>query len=203
MNRARSPLFHARRRAHSEMSAAMSHSVARVATIGPSGTSRRRTDRRAAVIGADGRRVSRDDVSTPTRRALLLGLASVPALPALAATELKGSPVTATNAYIALMDGRDAIQSAMELQAWRRAAEGIVQNLLPRFAEKAAVMTALLPAAMRESYGEVGGEGEGAGSLPEDRLAQMEDILVGAKNLTVLSKYVTDGTRSRMRRSRR
>ena len=94
----------------------MSHSVARIAAIGPSGTSRRRTDRRAAVAGADGRRVSRDDVSTPTRRALLLGLASVPALPALAAKELKGSPVTATNAYIAIMDGRDAIQSAMELQ---------------------------------------------------------------------------------------
>lgn len=178
-----------------EMSASMSHSVARVATIGPSGTSRRRTDRRAAVAGAAGRRVSRDDVSTPTRRALLLGLASVPALPALAATELKGSPVTVTNAYIALMDGRDAIQSAMELQGMEEGGRrNRVQNLLPRFAEKAAVMTALLPAAMRESYGEVGGEGEGAGSLPEDRLAQMEDILVGAKNLTVLSKYVTDGT---------
>ena len=30
--------------------------------------------------------------------------------------------------------------------------------------------------------------------MPEDKLGQMEDILVGAKNLTVLAKYVADST---------
>jgi hypothetical protein len=30
--------------------------------------------------------------------------------------------------------------------------------------------------------------------VPEDKLGQMEDILVGAKNLTVLAKYVADST---------
>ena len=62
---------------------------------------------------------------------MLVGLASVPALPALAATELKGTPVTATNAYIALMDGRDAIVSAMELQGMEEGGRrNRVQNLL-------------------------------------------------------------------------
>tara|TARA_B110000046_G_C12977089_1_gene391621 strand:- start:849 stop:1571 length:723 start_codon:yes stop_codon:yes gene_type:complete len=177
------------------MSTAMSQSVARVATIHQPATSRRRTVRRAVVTRAE---ASRDDVEVSTlqsRRFMLVGLASVPALPALAATELKGTPVTATNAYIALMDGRDAIVSAMELQGLEEGGRrSRVQNLLPRFAEKAAVMTALLPAVMRESYGEVGGGPEGSESVPEDKLGQMEDILVGAKNLTVLAKYVADST---------
>ena len=119
-------LFHARRRAYSERCPPRcripSRESRRSVRPGP-----REGERIAARPSPGPMGGALDDGSTPTRRALLLGLASVPALPALAAKELKGSPVTATNAYIAIMDGRDAIQSAMELQGMeeegRRTAE--------------------------------------------------------------------------------
>jgi|TARA_B100001142_G_scaffold324057_1_gene375167 hypothetical protein len=74
-----------------------------------------------------------------------------------------------------------------------------VMNLLPRYADKAKTMTAVLPVTIATSFGEVvdvgvGVDGDGDGAVPANGLGAMEDVLLGAKNLTVLAKYVADGT---------
>jgi hypothetical protein len=77
-----------------------------------------------------------------------------------------------------------------------------------RYADKAKTMTAVLPVTIATSFGEVvdvgvGVDGDGDGAVPANGLGAMEDVLLGAKNLTVLAKYVADGRRSARRKSRR
>jgi len=103
------------------------------------------------------------------------------------------SPV---NAFITLMDGRDALVSAMELQGTEGGKRERVKNLLPRYADKAKTMTAALPAAVVAAYGEVVTD-DTAGSLetdgvPPSKMGVMEDILVGAKNLVTLAAFVSE-----------
>lgn len=103
-----------------------------------------------------------------TRRAAFLAplgaafIAALPAAPANAfgaaksAVEAKATPTSASNAFVAVMDGRDAIAAAMELQGMQEGGRRMrVQNLLPRYADKVRTMTAMLPAAVTASYGEV------------------------------------------------
>jgi len=91
-------------------------------------------------------------------------LAALPAAPAHAfgalgvknPLEAKASPTSASDAFVAVMDGRDAIAAAMELQGMQEGGRRMrVQNLLPRYADKVRTMTAMLPAAVTASYGEV------------------------------------------------
>lgn len=127
----------------------------------------------------------------PSRRGLLLGtLVATIALPSVAATEAK--PMSPVDAFITLMDARDALVSAMELQGTEGGKRARVQNLLPRYADKAKTMTAALPAAVIAAYGEVVSENnsETSGVSP-DKMGVMEDILVGAKNLVTLAAYVS------------
>ena len=209
--------------------------------------------------------------STPSRRALLLStVATIPLLSSSSAraVEVNATTVTPVNAYIGLMDGRDAVRamtrraslsarsivpntepsrrsirpsprgggssaarpsrraltsrpdhlrpstalrapprhpssqivSAMELQGLPEGGRrSRVMNLLPRYADKAKTMTAVLPVTIATSFGEVvdvgvGVDGDGDGAVPANGLGAMEDVLLGAKNLTVLAKYVADGT---------
>ena len=56
-------------------------------------------------------------------------------------------------------------------------------------------MSATLPAAVLAACGEVVVDGSAdslAPIVPEDRLGQMEDILIGAKNLVTLAAYVRE-----------
>ena len=99
------------------------------------------------------------------------------------------SPV---DAFITLMDARDALVSAMELQGTEGGKRARVQNLLPRYADKAKTMTAALPAAVIAAYGEVVSENNSETSgVPPDKMGVMEDILVGAKNLVTLAAYAS------------
>ena len=121
---------------------------------------------------------SSDDVALsagPSRRGLLLGtLVATIALPSVAATEAK--PMSPVDAFITLMDARDALVSAMELQGTEGGKRARVQNLLPRYADKAKTMTAALPAAVIAAYGEVVSENnsETSGVSP-DKMGVMED----------------------------
>ena len=145
---------------------------------------------------------AKDDVAsssgTPSRRGVLFGsLAATIALPAVAATQAK--PMSPVDAFITLMDGRDALTAAMELRGTEGGKRMRVRNLLPRYSDKAKTMTAVLPVTIATSFGEVvdvgvGVDGDGDGAVPANGLGAMEDVLLGAKNLTVLAKYVADGT---------
>lgn len=108
----------------------------------------------------------------------------------MAATEAK--PMSPVDAFITLMDARDALVSAMELQGTEGGKRARVQNLLPRYADKAKTMTAALPAAVIAAYGEVVSENNSETSgVPPDKMGVMEDILVGAKNLVTLAAYAS------------
>ena len=87
----------------------------------------------------------------------------------------------------------------MELRGTEGGKRARLRNLLPRYADRAATMSATLPAAVLAAYGEVVVDGSAGGSadafapaVPEDRLGQMEDILIGAKNLVTLAAYVRE-----------
>jgi hypothetical protein len=129
---------------------------------------------------------AKDDVAsssgTPSRRGVLFGsLAATIALPAVAATEAK--PMSPVDAFITLMDGRDALTAAMELRGTEGGKRMRVRNLLPRYSDKAKTMTA--------AFGEVVAA-DGTTSLPASKMGTMEDILIGAKNLATLAAYVAD-----------
>ena len=135
-----------------------------------------------------------DDVASASgkspRRGVLLGsLAATIALPAVAATEAK--PMSPVDAFITLMDGRDALTAAMELRGTEGGKRMRVRNLLPRYSDKAKTMTAALPAAAVAAFGEVVAA-DGTTSLPASKMGTMEDILIGAKNLATLAAYVAD-----------
>jgi len=73
----------------------------------------------------------------------------------------------------------------MELQGTEGGKRARVKNLLPKYASRATVMTAVLPMAMIAAYGEaledtdgVNGNGNGGG-VPVAGINAMEDILVG------------------------
>ena len=83
----------------------------------------------------------------------------------------------------------------MELRGTEGGKRARLRNLLPRYADRAATMSATLPAAVLAAYGEVVVDGSAdslAPIVPEDRLGQMEDILIGAKNLVTLAAYVRE-----------
>ena len=127
---------------------------------------------------------------TPSRRGVLFGsLAAAIALPAVAATEAR--PMSPVDAFITLMDGRDALTAAMELRGTEGGKRMRIRNLLPRYSDKAKTMTAALPAAAVAAFGEVVAE-DGTTSLPPARMGTMEDILIGAKNLATLAAYVKE-----------
>jgi len=146
---------------------------------------------------------------TTTRRAVFFGSLAAAAAPMLArdrpavaaaaaAVELKATKVSGSEAFITLMDGRDALLAAMELQGTEGGKRARVKNLLPKYASRATVMTAVLPMAMIAAYGEaledadgVNGNGNGGG-VPVAGINAMEDILVGANNLLVLAAYVSE-----------
>ena len=83
----------------------------------------------------------------------------------------------------------------MELRGTEGGKRARLRNLLPRYADRAATMSATLPAAVLAAYGKVVVDGSAdslAPIVPEDRLGQMEDILIGAKNLVTLAAYVRE-----------
>ena len=83
----------------------------------------------------------------------------------------------------------------MELRGTEGGKRARLRNLLPRYADREATMSATLPAAVLAAYGEVVVDGSAdslAPIVPEDRLGQMEDILIGAKNLVTLAAYVRE-----------
>ena len=83
----------------------------------------------------------------------------------------------------------------MELRGTEGGKRARLRNLLPRYADRAATMSATLPAAVLAAYGEVVVDGSAdslAPIVPEDRLGQMEDILIGATNLVTLAAYVRE-----------
>ena len=136
---------------------------------------------------------SKDDVASSSgtsRRGVLFGsLAATIALPAVAATEAK--PMSPVEAFITLMDGRDALTAAMDLRGTEGGKRLRVRNLLSRYSDKAKTMTAALPAAAVAAFGEVVAA-DGTTSLPASKMGTMEDILIGAKNLATLAAYVAD-----------
>ena len=136
---------------------------------------------------------SKDDVASSSgtsRRGVLFGsLAATIALPAVAATEAK--PMSPVEAFITLMDGRDALTAAMDLRGTEGGKRLRVRNLLSRYSDKAKTMTAALPAAAVAAFGEVVAA-DGTTSLPASKMGTMEDILIGAKNLATLAAYVAE-----------
>ena len=136
---------------------------------------------------------SKDDVASSSgtsRRGVLFGsLAATIALPAVAATEAK--PMSPVEAFITLMDGRDALTAAMDLRGTEGGKRLRVRNLLSRYSDKAKTMTAALPAAAVAAFGEVVAA-DGTTSLPPSKIGTMEDILIGAKNLATLAAYVAE-----------
>jgi hypothetical protein len=155
---------------------------------------RRSALRGRAVVPRAVSEKAEDDVAsssgTPSRRGVLFGsLAAAIALPAVAATEAR--PMSPVDAFITLMDGRDALTAAMELRGTEGGKRMRIKNLLPRYSDKAKTMTAALPAAAVAAFGEVVAE-DGTTSLPPARMGTMEDILIGAKNLATLAAYVAD-----------
>lgn len=133
--------------------------------------------------------------------ALAPPFASVPRAVALPA---EAKPMSAVDAYVTLMDGRDAIASAMALRGTEGGKRQRVYNLLPRYADKARTMTAALPAAVVASYGAVvqpddpaggapGAPGEGPFvGVPESKMGAMEEVLIGAKNVVALAAFVAE-----------
>ena len=103
----------------------------------------------------------------------------------------KAKPMSPVDAFITLMDGRDALTAAMELRGTVGGKRMRVRNLLPRYSDKAKTMTAALPAAAVAAFGEVVAA-DGTTSLPASKMGTMEDILIGAKNLATLAAYVAD-----------
>jgi len=154
------------------------------------------TTRRAAVLAP---------LAAAFLSAVALPAAAPP--PAAAATELKATATSGVDAFVAVMNGRDSLTAAMELQGMPEGGKRArIVNLLPRYSDKVQLMTVMLPTAVTAAYGDIaaaleavsaaveggGGGGGGAGSVPEARLGQMEDILVGANNLLVLAAYVSE-----------
>lgn len=123
---------------------------------------------------------------------MLGSLAATIAPPALAAANAK--PMSPVDAYITLMDGRDAFTAALELKGTEGGKRMRVRNLFPRYASAAKTMTAALPAAVIAAFGEVVvSDGGGESSIvPPSKLGLMEDILIGAKNLATLATYVSE-----------
>ena len=119
---------------------------------------RRSALRGRAVVPRAVSEKAEDDVAsssgTPSRRGVLFGsLAAAIALPAVAATEAR--PMSPVDAFITLMDGRDALTAAMELRGTEGGKRMRIRNLLPRYSDKAKTMTAALPAAAVAAFGEV------------------------------------------------
>ena len=177
-------------------SSAMIRCTTLASTVCQTGRPRSAVRGRACVrASVSGDVASVSSTGSSRRNLLLLGsLAASITLPAIAATEAK--PMSPVNAFITLMDGRDALVSAMELQGTEGGKRERVKNLLPRYADKAKTMTAALPAAVVAAYGEVVTD-DTAGSLetdgvPPSKMGVMEDILVGAKNLVTLAAFVSE-----------